>query len=435
MKKSLYLVLLLSVVLSAGCCKACKNGDNGDATAPRSVDASCAACNAKDAPKDLESLDPFKPTLFANLGDTLYTPDGMVVDAEKKIAYLNVPNFAFKDENGKKLNSHQGGYLLKVSPDGKYETLLEYPIYEPTGQTGPMGISIGPDGNLYVCDNQFFYNTDYQSRILRVVMKDGKPTGDVQTVVEGIKLANAVTWFNNRMFYTDSNLQIEDQNAEEWIGSGAVFMFEGDEVLKAGTEGNPPIKVTSADTDSHCLTIQKARKIGRGDNTGADGMTVDTKTGVIYFGHFGDGRMFAIYPNEDGSYSGENTVCIYDPIDVPADGETAPGSGLVLQCCDGIYYDAATNKVFQNDSLNNAIWYFTPVAKGEKIQYNLLWKNGDCDGNDGLLDQPCECVVIDGKLIIVGFDWPFPGMVNTKAEAPGTLSVIDISSLQAPAAN
>ena len=42
--------------------------------------------------------------------------------------------------------------------------------------TAPMDRAVGPDGNLYINDNQFeLGNTNYESRLLRVVMKDGKP--------------------------------------------------------------------------------------------------------------------------------------------------------------------------------------------------------------------------------------------------------------------
>jgi hypothetical protein len=56
----------------------------------------------------------------------------------------------------------------------------------------------------------------------------------------------------------------------------------------------------------------------------------------------------------------------------------------------------------------------------------LIAENGDTDGADGSLDQPCECVIIGKKMIIVNFDWPFPGLVNTKFDEPSTLSLIEL---------
>ena len=42
-----------------------------------------------------------------------------------------------------------------------------------------------------------------------------------------------------------------------------------------------------------------------------------------------------------------------------------------------------------------------------KSEVNAMIRDEYEDGNDGLLDQPCEAIVFDGKLVIVNFDWPF----------------------------
>lgn len=383
---------------------------------------SSAMLYAEDGSK---SSSPFKTTLFAKLAPCLYTVDGMTVSEKTGQIWVNVPNLSQKDANGKKICSHQGGYLVELFKDGSYKIVLCYPILERTGQTGPMGLDLGPDGNLYVCDNQYFHNKDFASRILRVVMKDGEPTGEVQVVVDRMKLANALVWYKDHMFVTDTALDLEDPNSKEWIGCGGVWMFDQDEVLNAGKDGNKTIVLDRADKDPHMLVTKYVQKFGRGDDGGADGMTVDTNTGVIYFGHFGDGQMFAIYPDENGNYKKENTLCIYDPVD-----PQGKGGDPLFQCCDGIFYDKQSDLIFINDSMFNAIRYFAPVPKGGKADIKILAMNGDTDGNDGSMDQPCECVVVDGKMIIANFDWPFPGLVNTKTDLPGTISTIDISSLK-----
>lgn len=365
----------------------------------------------------------FKPKLLCELADNMYNPDGMTVCEKTGKIYLNVPNFS-KVTDGKKENSAQGGYLCELGLDGSVDVLLEYPVLDATGQTGPMGLDFGPDGNLYVCDNQYFFDKNAKSRILRVVMKDGVPTGEVQTVIEGVKLANAVMWFRGKLFYTDSCLDPADVS-DEFPGQGGVFMFDGADVLKAGKDGNPALKVNAVAEDARCLASSYVSKIGRGDNTGCDGLTADAKTGVIYFGNFGNGHMFAVYPQADGSYKKDSAVCIFDPKTAKADDGYPP-----FQCCDGIFYDAATDKIFINDSMCNAIRYFSPVKKGEQADIDVLWINGDTDGADGSLDQPCECVVVDGKMIIVAFDYPFPGLLNSTIDAPSTIHVIDVSGLK-----
>lgn len=79
------------------------------------------------------------------------------------------------------------------------------------------------------------------------------------------------------------------------------------------------------------------------------------------------------------------------------------------------------------DSALNAI-HTWDVEKGE---FGELWRNGDTDGADGLLDQPCEPLIWKSpcgkrKLVVANFDMPFPGLVNSKSDEPYTLSIIDL---------
>lgn len=369
--------------------------------------------------------DSLKPTLFADLGDAYYNPDGMTVHDQTGVLYLNVPNFSRMDAKMVKADSAQGGYLLERQANGTFKKILEYPVSDRTGQAGPMGLDAGPDGCLYVCDNQYFHNKDFCSRILRVVFVNGKPTGEVQIAVEGVKLANGIAWSGKKMFYTDSCFDIDSDG--DIIGSGGLFCFDADEVLSAGRDGNAPLKVNASPSDEHCLAYEKVVKLGRGDNTGCDGITADTN-GVVWFGNFGNGFIYAAYPDAAGAYRRENVVNVFDALNQPGM-DKGPYKGLKLQCCDGIFYDKGTNRVYVDDSQNNAIWSFTPVKQGEKIHPTVVWKNGDTDGMDGSLDQPCEAVVFDGKLVIANFDWPFPGLLNSTVDLPGTLSAIDYAAL------
>ena len=151
-------------------------------------------------------------------------------------------------------------------------------------------------------------------------------------------------------------------------------------------------------------------------------MTVDSN-GVIYFGNFGDGVMYAVTVEADDSVK---CVKILDD--------------ERFQCCDGIFFDAVSNLIFINDSQKNSIRAMTtlrPQRPNASARPNMpavfswtVWENGDTDGTDGLLDQPCECVIIDGKMVIANFDYPFPGLKNEKFDAPYTMSVIDIKQLQ-----
>lgn len=368
-----------------------------------------------------------KPTLFADLGDECYTPDGMTISDETGMLYLSVPNFGRMDENMVKADSAQGGYLYEVDQEGKATRILEFPVLEKTGQAGPMGLDFGPDGNLYVCDNQYFHNPDYCSRILRVVFVDGKPTQEVQVAVEGLKLANGMTWFNGNLFVSDSYFDVE-LNDEQLLGSGGVLMFTADEITKAGKDGNPPLQIKSGPEDPHCVAFTTVQKLGRDGDTGADGICID-KNGTIWFGNFGNGYIYALRPNDAGEYKQENVETVFDALNQRAFGR-GPMAETKLECCDGMFYDANLDCVYINDSVNNAVWMFKPVEAGQQVRPIILWMNDDSDGKDGLLDQPCEAVVYAGKLLVANFDYPFPGMKNKTVDPPGTISGIDYAEVE-----
>ena len=358
-----------------------------------------------------EKNDQYKPKLLVKLTGDAFHPDGMTVNPVTKTIFLNCPNLTYRpNDEGPKLKP---GVLVRLKMNGDtamVEKLLVYEEKAPfpeTGQVGPMGMFFGPDGHIYVCDNQYFFNTNNKSRMLRVRMDGDDPTGEVDVVIEGTKLSNGVIWTEDRMCFTDTFL---DRDGE--YGAGCVWAFSKEEILKAGMDGNPPIKVNPIQKmgdDPHCISIQTVKQLPGCGNGGADGITAD-KDGVIYFGNFGNGEMYRIVFDENGKAT---TDVIHE-------------AGNYFGCCDGIFYDTDTNKIYVNDSAANAIHAFAPPKPGEKAVFETLWENGDTDGADGSLDQPCECVVVGGKMVIANFDWPFPELLNTETGEPNTLSVINL---------
>ena len=57
----------------------------------------------------------------------------------------------------------------------------------------------------------------------------------------------------------------------------------------------------------------------------------------------------------------------------------------------------------------------------------MLAQNGDTNGADGGMDQPGEPIVRGEELIVTSFDMVTDfGKVNTKHDAPHTITVIDL---------
>jgi hypothetical protein len=171
-----------------------------------------------------------------------------------------------------------------------------------------------------------------------------------------------------------------------------------------------------AGNDPYCLgTTETTPLPHRKDPAGADGMCFD-KDGNIYAGNFGDGHLYVLRLRTDGSYEKPATL-LQDPAQLP--------------CCDGICYYAKKNWVIITDSERNGVLYWDIKAG----RLGTLWMNDDTCGKDGLLDQPCEPMVWDGKLIVANFDMAFPGLKNTKNDAMHTLSVIDLEKGGCPFLN
>jgi sugar lactone lactonase YvrE len=321
----------------------------------------------------------YRPKLFLDLPEYCNTPDGMTLDRDNNI-FLSCPNFC---------NPEYPGVIVKITPQNQMSIFLPCPAHPDTRRACPMGLAIGPDGNIYYADNQYFNDKNYKSRLMRVVLKDGRPWR-AEVVVDGFKLANAVAWKGDFVHVTDTFFDLPNPPP-----TSGVFRIGLDE-MRHGT-----IHLKPGLVDPHLLATFHTTRPKRNDLAGADGMTFDSQ-GNLYTGNFGDGNFSKVTFGPDGKVTSNKLV------------------STTLSCVDGIFYDRKRDKIYIADSEKNAIQVYD-VKTGV---ITTLWENDDTDGSNGLLDQPCEVVIRGNEMVIANFDMPFPGLRNSKYDSSHTLSVI-----------
>jgi len=163
------------------------------------------------------------------------------------------------------------------------------------------------------------------------------------------------------------------------------------------------IEVTNTLDDKHIIATFVTRNPQV--QYGADGIAFD-KAGNLYVGNFGDGEIYRITFNPDGSVK-ENKPFAKDP------------SQLVST--DGMVFDEAGNMYIADFNVN-AICKMYPDGRLERIA-----QSPDCDGFDGGLDQPGEPILWNGVIVASCFDLVTDDTkVNTAHEMPATLSMLEL---------
>lgn len=321
------------------------------------------------------------PKIALNLPDKYNTPDGMTV-CPKGCIILSVPNI--NDPN-------HPAVLLRVNKKDEISEIVKLPPHPDTQRAVPLGVGVGPDGNIYVSDCQGFVTDDHKSRLLRVVMKDGKAER-VEVLVTGLVFSNGLAIRGDRVYLCDSKLD-PDPNAYP-VPSG-VYGFKISKLNPA-----KPYRVQPGLADPH-LAITFTTK-NKDWQVGANGLGFDSEGNMLVC-NFGDAQLIRGKMGADGKVVSQEVV--------------AEGQGMM--CTDGLSIDRKTNEVYIADFLGNAL-HKVDLATGK---VTTLAKNGDTTGAGGLLDKPSEPCVRGSRVYVANIDLPLAGNTNDK---PNTVSVVEI---------
>ncbi|MCL2864715.1 MAG: SMP-30/gluconolactonase/LRE family protein [Lachnospiraceae bacterium] len=312
------------------------------------------------------------------------TPDGMEIDKEGNLI-LSCPNFA---------DMSKPSCICKVDTKGNVRKWFDVPLSEKTGEARAMGLAYGPDDDLYIVDNQGWGNDArlaFQGRIIRVRM-NGDVIEKTTVVADGMEHPNGIRIQGDYIYVTQSLLTKVKTKSGNLLS--CVYRFHLDD---------ENIQITNTLEDENIFVTYET--YNPDDQYGMDGIVFD-KAGNLYVGNFGDGEVFKIRFNPDGSIK-ENVSFAKDPEN--------------LRSTDGMTIDEYGN-IYVADFVVNAIAKIDPSGKVTRIA-----QSPDTDGVNGELDQPGEPCVWNGKIAVSCFDCVTGGdKVNTAHELPATMSLLEI---------
>ena len=325
------------------------------------------------------------PKLLALLPeDYVSTPDGMEIDKNGNLI-LACPNFA---------DTSMPSCICRLDTKGNFSKWFDVPLHEKTGEARAMGLAYGPDEDLYIVDNQGWSGDEklaFNGRILRVRM-NGNVIEKVTVVAEGMEHPNGIRIKDDYMYVTQSLLSKVKTESGNLLS--CVYRFHLDD---------ENLHITNTLDDKTIFATWET--YNPNDQYGVDGIVFDT-AGNLYIGNFGDGEIFKITFNEDGSLK-DNTSFAKDPAN--------------LRSTDGMTIDEYGN-IYVADFVANAIAKVAPDGTVTRIA-----QSPDSNGLNGELDQPGEPCVWNGKIAISCFDLVTgDDKVNTKHEMPATMSMLEI---------
>ena len=320
------------------------------------------------------------PKIGVQLPDKYNTPDGMVLAPDGNI-YLNTPNFN---------DANYPAKVVRISPQDRISEVYTLPRHPETGKAGPLGIDVGPDGHLYIADNQSMLgHDDHKSRLLRIVMKDGKAVG-CDVLVRGFIQSNAVSCYGDSVYVTETSLDLEADPMPSGVYRFRYSEFKGQ-----------PIKLEPGGTDKHLLV--KLHTYNKDWRVGANGMGFDIE-GNLYVCNFGDASLIRFTIGADGNVTSRKVVAKGGPI----------------KSTDGLKIHPKTGDIYIADFVGNAVHKVCQKTG----QVTTIWQNQNNSGGiGGLLDKPSEVCLRGNNIYVANIDLPFDG---NEYDAPHTVSVLKL---------
>ena len=326
-------------------------------------------------------------SLFAILPDYVVTPDSMTIHPTGGDLVLSCPNYA--DES-------LPGCVVRIDTAGNVRKWFDTPCHPETGVARNMGIEFGPDGTLYLCDNQGWSGRPefaFKGRMLAVYADDDGTILDEHTVARDMQHPNGVRVRGNYMYVTQSVMtKVHDPSG---LMASAVYRFALDDrdIHVTNTLDDPNIIATFL--THHPIT-----------QYGADGIAFGPD-GALYVGNFGDGTVYRIAFDADGNVTSN---------------EPWASNPDQLASTDGMIFDAHGNLYIADFSVN-AIGKIAPDKTVTRIA-----QSPDTDGLHGELNQPGEVIVWDGRIIASCFNLVTgPDKVNTGHTLPATLAQLPLA--------
>lgn len=340
---------------------------------------------------------------FAVFPETCVTPDGMAVDAQNRLV-VAAANLA---------DPKVPGAIFRLDAPGQAPyKWCDVPVEPTTGRASPMGIAFGPEGELYVVDNQPWTGealTKNKGRLLCLRFRDDK-LASCEVIAEGMEHPNGVKYHKGKLYLTQSSLT--PLGVEPGKFTSGLYRFDPKE---------RNVKITNSKVDK-ALVLTVTTK-NRFCPYGLDGLVFDA-AGALYLGNFGDGEVLKVTFDEKGAVA-SRTVFAKTSFDLGRD-PAQPGfidsaTACPLRTTDGMCF-GPDGWLYVADFSNNAIAKVSPDGK------TVAFARRDPDGSHatGGLNQPGEPIFWRGRLIASNFDAVCGNAdkVNATREIPATLTLV-----------